>query len=415
MRRFHDFNASSSLFPARRTRYWAVVCAGTVSVLGCSSGKIESPAPGGLHVSAQGSAAISEEEADKLESAIQNLTVTGDLCPAGSWYLHNAGARAVVTLSAPWQGPMTDTQKCTLTWEMAVPAGHEMGAPVVSLRGIASVGTLKRSYWFDGAGGSPSVFSNQVSDDVELYDQAPRLWSPSCGDTRQVRFAIEVEPTLSSEQSRITLASIDIGTSWRYEGVEWRACGGTEPLTAEPAIAGHYCGGPHNRLCANSLVCEYDSLDAHEGKCIDPNETPPPADESGDCGGIRNIQCKTGLVCRHSNQQAVDQKVLGQCTLPVSDVGGACGSFVPTIPCKQGLFCIPVVYSTGEYGTCAATTGEKYSYCGIEGMADCKDGLVCNSGIHQCQIPKGELGADCIWDTNCNQPLICVKYACVAP
>lgn len=359
-----------------------------------------------------------EDKVAGMHALVVSITATGDLCPDGTWSAID-GRDPHIGFSRHWSGPMAPL-RCTIAMDIEVPVGYQMAAPIAVFRGATNKTTFERRYSYEDLSGSPNVLSSEPSS-LQFADKTAGTWSPSCGDRHQVRFTMELIATMTAEDSYFELETVDLPTSWVY-GVGWRACNSDEPLSMEPADAGEFCGGGHHRACANSLACEYasDKIEGLTGECVDPNEKVPARGIGEVCGGFRNIQCETGLVCLYLTQEDIDRKIVGHCQPAVGDIGNLCGSgYLPNIPCKNGLFCAPG-HSGDDSMECAAADGNAASWCGFDGMPECKEGLTCVSNT--CQA-LGKRGQPCIalcegdepCTYRCDDNLQCVDHRCVLP
>lgn len=329
---------------------------------------------------------------------------------------------------------------CTITTDIEVPEGYEMGLPVVAWRGAVGAGEsplqITRSTSFEGSEAHVSTrsFSDGVGEPFSLVDENLQVFS-ACGQQLvRVTATLEVQRGGTSA-SLYDLESVSVNTSWR-KGTAFKSACSADPIAATSGQVGEWCGGQTQRPCESGLVCEYPLYEtAKEGECVDPSAVPTEAAETEACGGVQNIPCAAGLVCwRDDASTETDQGVCFanpstrentpcdtgwpalQCggTFTCSrntclDLSGAiqdpCGQGEPE--CRAGLYCAPSDNSNA--GICTPWAGQAGAPCGTEQFPTCSSTGQCVDG--RCVDLRGSLNRPC-GEYGCRSDLTCIEGLC---
>jgi hypothetical protein len=282
------------------------------------------------------SRASADVKVDDLKPTFNKFSLSGDYCPPDT-YVTSVSPDGYA-FEVGFSNAVTAAQGCVVTIDMDMPAGFQMANPTMVLHTYGQTASLARSYAYDGASDASS-FNSDLADDNVFVDR-PNVWSPSCDGSSHVRLLTTFSPTVQ-DGGLFQIDSFSGDTTYRF-GADWRRCGDSAPLQAAPGAVGEYCGGPHNRPCADALACDYDSIGVGagmEGACVDPTEQVPPAAKGSPCGGARHIACQDGLVCWTPNQASADKGWVGRCEPAVGGAGDICEEGVPAPTCGSGLTC----------------------------------------------------------------------------
>jgi hypothetical protein len=199
-----------------------------------------------------------------LKPVFQGFSFYGGFCPPGSYATNISPDGSVFQIS--FSSAVSDSQTCLAVVDMDIPAGYQLGNPSFVLHTFGVNATLWRGYSFDQAPGASS-FTNAISDTMVLADQSQGIWSPSCGASQRVRLLTAFQPTITGNGA-FSMDDIEGDISY-MDGADWRRCGDTQPLQAAPGTKGQWCGGPHNRTCAQGLSCNLQK-GFNLGTCGDP-------------------------------------------------------------------------------------------------------------------------------------------------
>ena len=376
--------------------------------------------------------------AEELHATILDVRTEGELCPP--WTAdqdHNglpdnisvsaAGSVDILGGAAVQPGATTTTTtsaepSCSVTLELEVPEGYQLGIPFTIWRGFSG-GTagsvdLVRSYAFEGGEASAPRTSSNLTNDFEILDGAvSSTYSPTCSGTQRVR----VNATLTARGStteKLQLDKVELLTQWRY-GTEWRqGCSPAVLVIAPAGAADEWCEGRQHRACATGLTCEFNQAhlttdgDPAEGACVDVSEVVPAAGVHQSCGGLRDIPCASGTSCWHKTQQLADARWLGNC---IGDPGNLpldpCHTGVPALECAAPLAC------WDRNGVCVEATGRVDSPCGEPDLPVCASSLYCNSISGRCTAPQGGAGDPCDSPEYpvCASPIFCENGVCKDP
>ena len=388
-------------------------------VLGCSAG--DSPAhPQPATSGFEGKAESSAESSSALAALIRNVSVEGDWCPPVP---DGRDARPTVSVqgSAVQINPLEsavhysdERQTCTVTVDLEIPAGYQLGPLATILRGFSDQGMLKRTYSFEGAGSLPPLVS-ELSDDYTLEDVGlDGLWSPSCDGQTSVRFRAKFEPSVTAQRPapgtdplpvigspELSVRGLLFQTALR-DGAKWRACDGTLSDKPVPGALGEVCEGPQARTCGAGLVC------GHSGPnrfCIDPTQ---PSGLMMPCGGPLAVACVNDALCLYESQKDADQQGWGICRDRTIPKGAYCNTAqVPARECEAGLRC--VLQAAQTESRCRPLTGKLNDAC--DDAFPCEAGLACEEGICFEHYSYGTLGASCAEDNQCQANLRCLSIS----
>jgi hypothetical protein len=372
--------------------------------------------------------AAAADPAEALYGRIVSSNTAGTLCP------YNPGDQSLDGMvdNAHYgedfvlffqETQMTDDvafASCTITAEIELPEGYQMGLPVVEWRGIVNGSerpvNVKQTLSFEGGETyelPAQSFSDQVGKAFSLVARNIQVFSP-CG-LRRVRVTATLEVNRETPMGALyDLEFVRLGTSWR-QGTAFKAdcSSGATPVESTPGEAGDWCGGKPQRGCAPGLICEYPLFEnAVEGECIDPAAVPSEARELGACGGVQKIPCAPGLVCwRTDGKTEADQ---GLCySNPATLENAPCDTGWPAIECGERLVCSHVHHA------CLDLTGAVMDACGEPGLPECQPGLYCapsgNTEGGFCTPWSGQAGAPCgtTQFPTCSSTAQCVEGRCV--
>jgi hypothetical protein len=215
-------------------------------------------------------AGAAEVNAAVLRASFASIDAEGGLCPPGSFVtaLSEDGATATVLFSQALGG--SQSARCSITFELDVPAGLSLGLPSTAIRGFAQDGAaVTRTYAFQAASGSQQL-SETVDQDFVLATAFSDPRSPTCGGSQRATYVIDLTADLLSENTFFQVDSIDVDTSFRF-GTSWASCDPADPLTIAPSQAGEFCDGPNQQPCASGLLCDRESApNNNEGTCFVP-------------------------------------------------------------------------------------------------------------------------------------------------
>jgi len=404
-----------------------------------------------------------------LRAKIVGVTTTGELCPQGRGEIEISDAGDLVNWTAspedPALPPQSSTPSCSITLEVDVPAGFQMGAPTATWRGFAagepdSTGSATRTYSFENGDTRGTTPTGNLTRGFNITDNAVPIFSPTCAGQQRARMTATFVAEVFDPTTPFILEMVQFRLGWR-QGTQYKdGCSPGELVGADAAQADDWCGGPHSRACAAGLECEFDqgrrSLD--EGTCVDPNSSAPDAKANEPCGGPRNIQCEAGAVCWHATQQEIAQGLLGRCFTQLAGDRAPCHTGVPSLECDpawrspdgrvfelhcseynhicqkhegktldpcgepgmpecpRGYFCSAAgqnaeMIDTGA-GFCWPATGRTGEPCGFGGYADCQSPRTCEN--NRCEDPRGGINEPCE-PAGCVKGLVCLDATCVRP
>lgn len=365
----------------------------------------------------EGKAESSAESTLALAAVVRNVSFEGDWCPPVA---DGRDSRSTVSVQdgavqiSPLDSPVrySDEKKtCTVTIDLEIPAGYQLGPLATILRGFSDHGMLKRTYSFEGAGGLAPLES-ELNDTYVLEDVGlDGLWSPSCDGQTSVRFRAKFEPSVTAQRPvpgsepspgigspELSVQGLLFQTSLS-DGVKWRACDGTLPEKPAPGELGDVCEGPQSRTCGAGLVC------GHSGPnrfCIDPTQ---PSGLMMPCGGPLAVSCVSDALCVHESQKDAAQQGWGICRERTLRSGAYCNTAeVPARECDAGLRCVLQAATTES--RCRPLTGKLKDAC--DDTFPCEAGLACQDGICFEDYSNGKPGASCADDSQCQPNLRCL-------
>jgi hypothetical protein len=380
-------------------------------------------------------------KAEELVAQIVSATNSGELCPTVPWDADHNGlpdnilittTNDVISLgfgpvlyecgtpeAASYSKDLSANPSCTVTLDVEVPAGVRMGVPNAAWHGYArdesGPVTATRSYAFEN-GASISTPTSVLGEDFVLSDRSLSAYSPTCSGAQRVRLTATFQAALGSSSTVLQLDSLDFVTSWR-RGTEFKeGCSSDELLSAAPAAAGEWCGGYHDRACADGLRCDFNERDSvngnssgAEGTCVDPNQPGGVAELGAECDGLTNIQCPAGAVCWHKPQAPANW--MGQCIREAADKGKPCHIGSPALECGAPFVCLESSH------TCVESHGESGDPCGQSNLPDCVYPGYCQQDAEECVAPRGAGGDPCGAPElpDCRSPGYCENERCVDP